>query len=99
MAHLSRKGDWYVARFTYLGKEHKKSLKTRDREDAEAALHNVESRIHALLRGLKQVPANVDTGDYIVWGDAAAVPPPQQTNKRFLALVCCEKPTWRLIRS
>ena len=76
-----------TSRFTYLHKEYKKSLKTRDREDAEAALHDVESRIHALLRGLKQVPANVDPGDYIVWGDAAAIPSPgKQTIPTFRAL-------------
>jgi hypothetical protein len=57
MAHLTRKGRWFVARFTYRGKEYKKSLKkTADRQDAEAALHDVESRLHALRRGLKQVP-------------------------------------------
>lgn len=71
MAHLSKKGPWFVARFTYQGREYKKSLKTRDHGDAQAVLHEVESRIHALLRGLKQVPPGIDPGDYIVWGDAA----------------------------
>ncbi len=35
MAHMSRKGEWFVARFTWNGKEYKKSLKTKD-ERAEA---------------------------------------------------------------
>ena len=61
----------FVARFSYLGKEYKKSLKTRDRKDAEAALHDVESRIHALRRGMRTVPPGIDPGNYIVWGDAA----------------------------
>jgi integrase len=39
-------------------------------------LHDVESRIHALLRGLKEIPPNVDPGDYIVWGEAAALSTP-----------------------
>lgn len=48
MAHLSKKGDWLVARFTWAGKEYKKSLKTKDRDDADAALRDVENRIHDL---------------------------------------------------
>lgn len=71
MAHLSKRGPWFVARFSYLRKEYKKSLKTKDKEDAEAALHDVESRIHALRRGLRTVPPGIDPGNYIVWGDAA----------------------------
>ncbi len=86
MAHLARKGRWFLARFTYQGTEYKKSLKTSDRGDAEAALHDVESRIHALLRGRKQIPPNVDPGDYVVWGDAA----PVRNVEQRLVLTFCE---------
>ena len=34
MAHMSKKGEWFVARFTWNDKEYKKSLKTRDEGDA-----------------------------------------------------------------
>ena len=65
MANLGRKGDIYVARFRYQGKEYKKSLKTRDRRDAEAALKGIERTIHLLATGGGEVPAGVDPGDYI----------------------------------
>lgn len=42
MASLGRKGDVYVARFRYLGKEYKKLLKTADPVDAQAALRGVQ---------------------------------------------------------
>jgi len=71
MAHLGRKGPWFVARFTYQRKEYKRSLKTKDRADAQAALREAENRIHDLHRGKAKVPPNVDPGDYVVWGEAA----------------------------
>ncbi len=70
MAHLSKKGDWFIARFTWL-EEYNKSLKTKDRDDAAAALRDVENRIHDLHRQKVQLPPHVDPGDFIVWGDAA----------------------------
>ena len=39
MANLGRKGDVYLARFRYQGKEYKKSLKTTSLSDARAAMH------------------------------------------------------------
>ena len=39
MANLGKKGDVYVARFRFQGKEYKKSLKTTNLADAEAAMH------------------------------------------------------------
>jgi integrase len=71
VAHLSKKGNWFVARFTWASKEYKKALKTKDQKDAKAALRDVENRIHDLHRGKAQIPSSVDPGDFIVWGNAA----------------------------
>ena len=68
---MSRKGEWLVARFTWNGKEYKKSLKTKDNGDAKAALRDVENRIHDLHRNKIQLPIGVDPGDFIVWGENA----------------------------
>jgi integrase len=68
MANLGRKGETYVARFRYLGKEYKKSLKTTKLADARAAMHAVERAIHGLVTGLIHVPDGVDTGDFILSG-------------------------------
>src|SRR4051794_40879154 len=68
MANLGRKGDVYVARFRYLGKEYKKSLKTTSLVDARAAIHGVEQAIHRLATGMAQVPPGVDPGDFILSG-------------------------------
>ena len=68
MANLGKKGDLYVARFRYQGKEYKKSLKTTRQADAEAAMHGIERAIHGLATGLLQVPPGVDPGDFILSG-------------------------------
>ena len=68
MANLGRKGDLFVARFRYQGKEYKKSLKTTRLADAQAAMHGIERAIHGLTTGLLQVPPGVDPGDFIVSG-------------------------------
>src|SRR4051812_45736331 len=68
MANLGRKGDVYVARFRYQGKEYKKSLKTTSLVDARAAMHGVEQAIHRLATGMAQVPPGVDPGDFILSG-------------------------------
>ena len=68
---MSKKGEWFIARFTWNGKEYKKSLKTKDDEDAKAALRDIENRIHDIHRNKVQVPAGVDPGDFIVWGEKA----------------------------
>lgn len=78
MAHLAKKGPWYIVRFTYDGKEYKKSLKTKDHEDALAAQREVENRLHDLYRQKAAVPADVDPGDYIVWGRSLAVVKPKE---------------------
>src|SRR3954470_19461458 len=66
MANLGRKGDIYVARFRFQGKEFKKSLKTSSLADARAAMHGVEQAIHRLITGMTQVPSGVDPGDFIL---------------------------------
>ena len=71
MAHLAKKGEWFIARFTWDGKEYKKSLKTKDEGDAKAALRDVENRIHDLHRSKVQIPSDVGPGDFIVWGEKA----------------------------
>ncbi len=68
MANLGRKGELFVARFRFDGKEFKKSLKTTRKADARAALLGIERAIHALTTGLVEVPAGVDPGDFIVSG-------------------------------
>ena len=68
MANLGRKGDVYVARFRYQGKEFKKSLRTTCAADARAAMHGIERVIHGLATGMVQVPAGVDPGDFILSG-------------------------------
>src|SRR4051812_380815 len=68
MANLGKKGDLYVARFRYAGKEFKKSLRTTDLADARAAMHAVERAIHGLTTGMLQLPPGVDPGDFILSG-------------------------------
>jgi integrase len=68
MANLGKKGDLYVARFRYAGKEYKKSLKTTRIADAEGAMHAVERAIHGLTTGMLQIPPGVDPGDFILSG-------------------------------
>lgn len=72
MANLGRKNGIYTARFRYLGKEYKKSLKTADRDDANAALLEVQRAIHRLTVGILQVPEGVDPGDFILSGGTLA---------------------------
>src|SRR4051812_32472503 len=80
MANLGRKGDVYVARFRYQGKEYKKSLKTSEPGDARAAMHAVEQTIHRLVTGMIQVPPGVDPGDFILSGGTARAPAARKAN-------------------
>ncbi len=68
MANLGRKGDYFVARFRYQGKEFKKSLRTTNPTDARAAMHSVEQVLHRLATGQIQIPPGVDPGDFILSG-------------------------------
>lgn len=68
MANLGKKGDLYVARFRFGGKEYKKSLKTTHKADAKAAMHGIERVIHGLTTGMLQIPLGIDPGDFIISG-------------------------------
>ena len=68
MANLVKKGNTFVVRFRFGGKEYKKSLKTSCQKDAAAAQRSVEVTIHRLLTGQLAVPVGIDAGDFIVSG-------------------------------
>ena len=74
MANLSKKNGVFLARFRYLGKEYKRSLKTSDRKDADAAMHRIEDALHQLAINNKRVPKGVDPGDFIVSGGTLEAP-------------------------
>jgi integrase len=74
MANLGRKGDLFVARFRFGGKEFKRSLKTTRLADAKAAMNGIERAVHGLTTGLLHVPPGVDPGDYIVSGGTLKEP-------------------------
>ncbi|MFO0952631.1 MAG: tyrosine-type recombinase/integrase [Isosphaeraceae bacterium] len=88
MANLGRKGDLFVARFRYGGKEFKRSLKTTRLDDARAALGGVERTLHGLATGLVQVPPGVDPGDFILsCGTLRSAPQPKRRAVTLRALV------------
>jgi hypothetical protein len=66
VANLGKKGDLFVARFRYQGKEYKKSLKTSCLADARAAMNGIERAIHGLTTGMIEIPPGIDPGDFIV---------------------------------
>jgi integrase len=76
MANLGQKNGVYLARFRFQGKEYKRSLRTPDRKNAEAAMHRVEDALHRLAVRLISVPAGVDPGDFIVSGGTLTSPAP-----------------------
>jgi integrase len=76
MANLGRKNGVYLARFRFQGKEYKRSLKTSNKKDAEAAMHGVERALHRLAVGVLAVPPGVDPGDFIVSGGTLTSPAP-----------------------
>jgi hypothetical protein len=43
VASIEKKNHTYLLRFRFGDKEYKRSLKTQDKDDATAALHEVES--------------------------------------------------------
>ena len=91
MANLGQKDGIYLARFRYGGREYKKSLKTRDRKEAENGLRTVENAIHRLTTGTLAVPADIDAGTFILSGGTVAAaakkkstsPPLAEAAKRF----------------
>jgi len=89
MANLGLKNGIYHVRFRF-DREYKKSLKTRDKTDAEAAVRSVEQTIHRLLIGLITIPSGVDPGDFIVSGGtllqpASTIEPVQQPDRRGIS--------------
>jgi hypothetical protein len=72
MANLCREAGIYYVRFRCQAKEYKRSLKVRERSDAEAARRSVEQTIHRLLVGLLTVPDSVDPADFIARGAGGA---------------------------
>ena len=75
MASIFLKDGVYVARFRHGGVEHKRSLKTGDRRDAELALAEITRVIHRLRVGLMAVPAGVAVPDFVLSGGTLAAPP------------------------
>lgn len=74
MANLCKKGDIFVVRFRYAGKEYKRSLKTRSEHDAVIARKLVELTIHRLLTGQLTLQEGVEAGDFIVSGGTLRPP-------------------------
>jgi integrase len=81
MANLGRKAGIYNVRFRYQAKEYNRSLKVRERADAEAARRSVEQTIHRLLVGLLTVPDGVDPGDFIVSGGTLTASAERRTTR------------------
>jgi len=81
MANLGRKAGIYYVRFRYHAKEYKRSLKVRERADAEAARRSVEQTIHRLLVGLLTVPDGVDPADFIVSGGTLTASAEERTTR------------------
>jgi integrase len=74
MANLGLKDGIFHIRFRYAGKEFKKSLKIRERSEAEATRRLVELTIHRLRTGQIKVPDGVDVGDFIASGGTLEAP-------------------------
>jgi integrase len=74
MANLGKKNGVYLARFRYLDKEYKRSLKTTDRKTAEGALFRIQDALHQLAINNKRVPQGVDPGDFIFSGGTLEAP-------------------------
>jgi integrase len=90
MANLGKKGDLFVARFRFEGKEFKKSLKTTRKADAEAAMHSIERAIHGLATGMFQVPPGIDPGDFILSGGTIKHPARRRRRAATLATLVDE---------
>jgi hypothetical protein len=81
MATLESQRGIYFVRFRFrsskseLNRAYKRSLKTRDKKEAEAAQRLVELTIHRLLTGQLERPGGVDPGDFIVSGGTLEQPP------------------------
>ncbi len=54
-----------VARFRYCWKGYKRSLRTTNRDHAEAALRRIEDALHWLAIGKLSIPDGIDGGDFL----------------------------------
>lgn len=81
MANMAKKDGIYIARFRYLGKEYKRSLRTSDATDAKTAMLEVERALHRLAINMLQMPDGVDPGDFILSG--GTLQPPEAKSERL----------------
>ncbi len=84
MANVQQKNGVFHVRFRFGGRQYKKSLKTKNRRDAQDACTLVEATIHKILTVQVKIPAGVDAGDFIVSDGTLTVPPPEQPQKPLL---------------
>jgi len=68
MASLIEQAGSYCVKFRYGGRQFMKSLKTRDRDLAEAGVKHVEITLTKLKRGQTAIPPGADVGEFIVSG-------------------------------
>lgn len=87
MAILDQKNGVYLARFRFAGRQFKRSLKTTDRKDAEAALLEVKRAIHRLTIGMVEIPEGVDPGDFILSGGTVIQSPREVVEKEVPSLL------------
>ncbi len=81
MANLGCKDGIYHVRFRFRGREYKRSLKVRKKDDAEAAKRSVEQTIHRLHIGLIELPPRVDPADFILGGGTRTGPTSSQRGR------------------
>ena len=77
----------YTACFRFDGRHYQRSLKTKDRANAQAALGRIKDTIHLLATGRLAIPPGVDPGDFIVTSGAEKTPrsaPRTPTLEQFL---------------
>jgi len=63
----TRMGSFTVC-FRFEGRQFQRALKTKNKEDADAAQKKVEYTLYEIARGIQSIPDGVDPGDFIVNG-------------------------------
>jgi len=86
MATIRQKNGIFHVRFRYGQRAYKKSLRTRESADAEAAKNLVEFTLFRLKTGQLQVPEGVDAGDFVVSGGTLSPPPEEQQSPPRISL-------------
>lgn len=69
-----KSGNFLVA-FRWAGKQHTKSLKTRDVKQAEAGVKRIEVTLSAIKQGWMTIPEDADPCEFIVSGGARTAKP------------------------